>query len=566
LQFLPKTLDTTYDQALLRIRSQAEEDVELAEAVLLWVLCARRTLTVLELQHMYAMRALSEGEEALQEDDLPDADILTGVCGGLITVDGESKMVRFVHYTTQQYFERAYKDHSTSTTFEITRLSLAYLRLPNFSTGICTTDAAMSSRLEQYPFLHYAARHWGSEGSNVDFDALWADLTAFVSNKVAVDVASQVWSLPQHRYTHWSQEFPRNVPFLVLAASFDIPQVLRRLVADDQDLEGRGSDGGSPLIRAASLGLAANVTLLIELGAEVNSTDSSGETALERAAASGNEAIVKALLGGGAEINLKSAAGWTVLMSAVRSGNMDIVKTLVRAGADLRAETAWGDSALSLAAKIGQEDIAIYLADSGAILPNNVAGRRASIIAARKGLRSLVRRLTVDYSAVARRGLQRQELAPVGGLAGITEGQEESDVVLQLTIQNWEEDTLDKNAIINDVGEAVDGLDYTRGFLRRYDLIGKIGKGHSAEVFLCASKVTGVKHAVKIFSAPGTRDTFWGARKEILFLRALRHQNIIRLIDVMIQDTMATSTSSLSCVQKASFSTILFSLRGLRKL
>lgn len=99
------SLNATYSDALDRIYRQAPEAVDLAEAVLFWIVCAKRSLTILELQQIYATQDLPD-DTALEEDDLPDADVLTSVCGGLIMVDNDSQTVRLVHYTAQQYFEQ----------------------------------------------------------------------------------------------------------------------------------------------------------------------------------------------------------------------------------------------------------------------------------------------------------------------------------------------------------------------------------------------------------------------------------------------------------------------------
>lgn len=46
LKSLPKTLDAMYADAYERIENQETEFAELAEAVLFWVICAKRNLTV----------------------------------------------------------------------------------------------------------------------------------------------------------------------------------------------------------------------------------------------------------------------------------------------------------------------------------------------------------------------------------------------------------------------------------------------------------------------------------------------------------------------------------------
>ena len=512
-----------YEQTFSRIRSQAEEDVELAEMVLFWIVCARRPLTVLELQQMYAMRTMisdddddddDDDELTLDEDDLPDSDSLTGVCGGLVIVEDNSGIVRLVHYTAQEYFETSHANRLSSAKSEVTKISLSYLTLRNFSTGVCTTDASFSERLRRFPFLQYAACYWGSESSAFDYSALWPTVTRFVENNVAVEVANQAQSIPSHRSAHWSQEFPRAVPALVVVASFDLADIIRRLVTGGYGkLEEAGSDRETPLIRAARRGLSRNVEALIKLGARVDACDYAGETAIQRSAGRGDEVTARLLLKAGADINLTAAAHWTALMSAVSGGNLAIVRLLVEAGAQLDAKTEWGDTALSIATRNGQEGIANYLADAGATLPNNVAGRRASVVASRKGFAQLVRRLTGDYVPVARRGLRRQGLDAGHVLSGLKE--EDLDAAEG---QHW--------------SEVLDGLEYKRGFRRRYQISKLIAKGFSAEVFTCKDQVTGVVYAVKAFD---TGNAF-AAQRSVIFMRDINHPKIIRMVDLFAPD------------------------------
>ncbi|KAK2006265.1 Pkinase-domain-containing protein [Colletotrichum eremochloae] len=549
LMTLPETLDATYMQAIARIRTQAEEDVELAETIIHWVLCARQPLSVFELQHMYALRMLLQDEHEvieLEDDDLPPRETVTGVCGGLIVIDAMSNSVRLVHYTAQDYLRRTHQDSLSQRQLELTEISVHYLGLAEFSDGPAMSDADMADRLTRFPFLNYAANYWGVEIDEVQSENFWKPFNRFLSNQVAVSVANQVWSLPHHRYVRWSQEYPANIPALVLASSFELPDVLHKLVEQGHSIEGCGSDGETPLIRAARLGHAGNVATLIRLGANVAAIDVAGETAIERAASIGNSAAVKALLEGGAEANTTDhTVGWTVLMSAVASGNFETVRILVESGANLTAETKWGESALSLATLSGQEPIASLLADAGAILKLNKAGRRASVQANRKGLQALVKRLTTfrdpDYASVADAGLQREGNAVGNQLALIAELEEEASTShREQANQESQVGTMDD---LVDLGVDLEGLSYKRGFIRRYDIVKEIGKGNFAEVWLCRNKITQLLYAVKTFdftteADKRSRKRVESARAEILSLQKLRHPSIIGHIDSLVSDNM----------------------------
>lgn len=80
--------------------------------------------------------------------------------------------------------------------------------------------------------------------------------------------------------------------------------------------------------------------------------------------------------------------------------------------------------------------------------------------------------------------------------------------------------------------EVFDGLEYKRGFRRRYQISILIGKGLSAEVFTCKDQVTGVVYAVKVFD---TGNAF-AAQRNVTFMRDFNHPNIIRMVDLFAPD------------------------------
>ncbi|KAF1807997.1 hypothetical protein P152DRAFT_259009 [Eremomyces bilateralis CBS 781.70] len=96
-------LDEAYGEAIKRIDGQLAEDSSLARRALSWITYAQRKLTTQELCHALA---IEPGDKALNNDNIYDIEEIISVCAGLVAVDEESNVIRLVHYTTQQYFER----------------------------------------------------------------------------------------------------------------------------------------------------------------------------------------------------------------------------------------------------------------------------------------------------------------------------------------------------------------------------------------------------------------------------------------------------------------------------
>ena len=129
-----KALNIAYKEALERIESQKHGFELLAKEVLSWIVCAVRQLTVPELQHALAVE---EGASELDEDNLPEPDEMVAVCAGLVTVDEESKVIRLVHYTTQQYFERTLAAWAPWAHVVLANTCLTYLSFESIGGG-CT--------------------------------------------------------------------------------------------------------------------------------------------------------------------------------------------------------------------------------------------------------------------------------------------------------------------------------------------------------------------------------------------------------------------------------------------
>ncbi|KAF2179090.1 hypothetical protein K469DRAFT_322187 [Zopfia rhizophila CBS 207.26] len=133
------TLDEAYKEAIKRIDGQLAEDRSLARRALSWIICVQRLLTTKELCHALA---IEPGNKTLNYDNLYDVEDVISVCAGLVTVDEESSIIRLVHYTTQEYFERVRLEWDPGAQEEIAVACLTYLSFDTFRSGSCANDEA----------------------------------------------------------------------------------------------------------------------------------------------------------------------------------------------------------------------------------------------------------------------------------------------------------------------------------------------------------------------------------------------------------------------------------------
>jgi hypothetical protein len=137
---LPKgngAYDYAYQDAMGRIERQGPKSVEFAKRVLSWITCAKRPLTTTELQHALAVDV---GEPEFDLENLPQIGDMVSVCAGLVTVDQESRIIRLVHYTTQEYFQRTQEQWFPGGQLDMARVCTTYLAFRAFESGVCDTD------------------------------------------------------------------------------------------------------------------------------------------------------------------------------------------------------------------------------------------------------------------------------------------------------------------------------------------------------------------------------------------------------------------------------------------
>ncbi|PKK51563.1 hypothetical protein CI102_2964, partial [Trichoderma harzianum] len=118
-----------YESAWERINGQKEGFRNIATRVLAWISSAKRPLSTKELQHALAVKI---GMDELDEDAIPQVQDMVSFCAGLVTVDEESDVIRLVHYTTQEFFEKKKTDWFCNVEAMIAETCISYLSFTAF--------------------------------------------------------------------------------------------------------------------------------------------------------------------------------------------------------------------------------------------------------------------------------------------------------------------------------------------------------------------------------------------------------------------------------------------------
>ncbi|KAI4257784.1 MAG: hypothetical protein LQ352_001499 [Teloschistes flavicans] len=342
LHILPTELSTTYDDAVQRINDQNNEDAALAKNVLMWVSFAPNPLTVKELQHAIGAMALTD-EPDLEDDDLPDSDIIIAVCAGLVVADKESHLVRLVHYTIQQYFDSNPVIPLPIAQRTMAETCLKYLSLGAFRRGPCRDNATLGDQFERYPFLRYAALNWGIHTQGETEVVCRDRILEFLSQRELRSNALQASSVTAYSTTiamvwkRWSDDYPKGRSGLTMAATFGLTNIVERLVETAEDIDAGDNESVTALMCAADAGRTSTLEVLLDAGANIDKADVSGRTALVAAASNGRNEALKFLLGKGARVDAETVYKRTSLHHAVWQGHQSTATLLLNNGANAKA-------------------------------------------------------------------------------------------------------------------------------------------------------------------------------------------------------------------------------------
>ncbi|KAK4072353.1 hypothetical protein Trihar35433_4417 [Trichoderma harzianum] len=353
-----KAYDFAYEEAVRRIQVLDSDSEELAWLVLSWITCAKRPLATKELQHALAVEV---GKTELDEENLVQIEDMVSVCAGLVTIDEESEIIRLVHYTTQEYFERTQKLWFPTAQTEITTVCVTYLSFSAFETGPCETYEEFEERLQFFPFYSYAARSWGLHAPK---DEASQEVSKFLKSQAKVKASTQALMATKGG---GSLLVPTKMNGLHLAGFFGLHKAANTFLELGHSPNEEDGYNRQPLWYTALNGHEALITLLLARGAIVNTADIHGKSAFIVAAENGHQEVVERLLEAGADVNLGTHFGPRALSTAAKIGHQEIVEMLLAAGADVNAYVGYDkETALVEAVKNGHQKVTEKLLAAGA--------------------------------------------------------------------------------------------------------------------------------------------------------------------------------------------------------
>ncbi|KAK4213862.1 ankyrin repeat-containing domain protein [Rhypophila decipiens] len=404
LQSGSNAYEIAYEEAMGRIKRQRAGPAELAFKALAWITCATRPLRTVELQHALAVE---EGEDSVDEDKITDIDDLVSYCAGLVTVNKRSGIVRLVHYTTQEYFDRERKMWFPSADDDMAAVCLRYISMPVFEQGICASWPEFDLRMVRYPLYSYAAGYWGHHARE-NWPACKEVLNRFqLSDPKVILAAAQVTLFGElesprtniltavtglHLMTYFglcgaveyfvdgcwegkpdARRTSDDQTLLIWAAKFGREDIARSLISKGADIQARDREGRSPVWWASCCGYGEIVRLLIEHGAKCHLKDSDGLDPLSIAVRYNHEEVICALLTGAAYLALASVnprSGDTALMYAcgyLHEEAVHLLKLFLSRGASCSRSDEQGRTVLHRAAEFGPSpEVLKLLLDAGA--------------------------------------------------------------------------------------------------------------------------------------------------------------------------------------------------------
>ncbi|KAJ4859583.1 ankyrin repeats (many copies) domain-containing protein [Trichoderma breve] len=318
-----------------RFNTEISKQAQLAKSVLSWLTFAKRPMRVDELQQALGVEP---GESSFDKRNMPDIELMVSVCAGLVTIDNGSNIIRLVHYTTQEYFQRSYEEWLPGPQSVITVTCVTYLSYEVFEFTTDDNRDYIAALLEPYAFYDYARLYWGDHAreNSVPIKAVMEFLKNAAKIKSYCRLLEEFSWIRDNRVP-WGLE--KQITGLHLATWFGLTADVDLLLNNNTHIEATNDSGETALHVAATHGHEDIVQLLLENNADIEAIDRFGNTPLYYAATPGHKAVVQLLLDNNVNIVATNGSGLTAMHAAAMYGHEDIIQLLLNKNAHIEAVT-----------------------------------------------------------------------------------------------------------------------------------------------------------------------------------------------------------------------------------
>ena len=262
-----------------RIGEQSGRWKDLGMRILAWIIYAVRPLTVPELQHALATRI---EDRRFDKEGILAANEFVARTAGLLRI--QNGKIRCVHHTVEDFLKQPEKENQyfPAAKQNIALICVTYIRFEDFN----HVSDDMQKRNLDFPFLNYAAMHWGHHATKclehepalyrTFADVLDQDRIPLGSLQV---IAAKVLQKPQpERIPLWKTNLRQIHLAIVCGLDTMVEMMLSR---EDVNIEELGFKDETALHMAARSSSKRVTNLLLDHKAKVNATNYSGKTALD---------------------------------------------------------------------------------------------------------------------------------------------------------------------------------------------------------------------------------------------------------------------------------------------
>ncbi|KAF5001201.1 hypothetical protein FGRMN_1225 [Fusarium graminum] len=425
-----------YSKALDRIEAQLPGYRLLAKQTILFIAFTKRPLTCRELQQALAARS---GLSGFDDDNLSALEDIVRSCVGLVTVDTHSDIIRLVHYTTQEFFEKHQDLLCENTQIELTEACINSISLDLLQESArlerlraCRRTANREAekleinleaynvsdlsgffeefaKLEDYEtslareirryencFLNYSTIHWGDHAYHTpSLKAKVIDLLASEEIFKGVgDCCNDLWishSLPPLLFWTWTRRSP-SLNVLHTAAFFGLTYLVPTLV-ERIDVNSKTSDGRTALSFASKRGYKSFVRLLLEAyGADARIEDDNGTPPILLASQNGHHDVVHEILHA---IRNDKTYNQQLLRMAIQRNSEHIFQSLTsREDIDVDAPSSDGSTPFLLSCSGGMMGFITRLVGTGKVnvRARNDKGQSALFLTVKAGHANVIKK------------------------------------------------------------------------------------------------------------------------------------------------------------------------------